>query len=136
MARSFHLYFWKKVIFLRMAVALIAGILLSIRFAISIRIAVVATLVIIALLIVFSLFLKEKTRYRFRIIQGMLITALCVAAGILATWQRDVRNSTDWYGHKMDNAGYLIVSLKEPPTEKPKTYKTEANVQWLINGEK
>ena len=119
-----------------MAVALIAGILLSIRFAISIRIAVVATLVIIALLIVFSLFLKEKTRYRFRIIQGMLLTALCVAAGILATWQRDVRNSTDWYGHKMDNAGYLIVSLKEPPTEKPKTYKTEANVQWLINGEK
>ncbi|MEO8721124.1 MAG: ComEC/Rec2 family competence protein [Ginsengibacter sp.] len=134
MRKTHHIFIWKKAPFLRLLLPVIVGIILQFYFKIQIvSILVLAVLSVVAFLL--SVFLSEAIRFRYKIIQGILISLLLVAFGALITWQKDIRNQSSWYGKHTDSGSYLIATIDEPPVEKAKSLKALASVELVINKE-
>jgi len=132
MAKSYHIFLWKKAPFLRLLVPVIAGILIEYYFKVKIPVTIAIGLLSITLLFVFSFF-REAARYSFRWLQGVMISVFLIAFGSCITWQKDIRNHQNWYGKSCDDSTLLVVRLIEPPVEKEKSYKALASVESCIN---
>ncbi|MCX6318415.1 MAG: ComEC/Rec2 family competence protein [Bacteroidetes bacterium] len=72
------------------------------------------------------------SRYRFAFINGIFLSLLCVVAGGLMNWYHTITNDTNWFGHLYREKDKLIITLQEPPVEKPRSWKAEAEVNFLI----
>lgn len=134
MAKSYHIFLWKKAPFLRLLVPVIAGIVIEYYFKVKIPAIIVIGLLSIISLFAFS-FLREAARYSFRRLQGIMIFVFLIAFGAFITWQKNIRNHQNWYGKTCDDSTFLVVRLIEPPIEKEKSYKALASVESCINND-
>jgi competence protein ComEC len=125
-------YFWNKVPFVRLLVALITGILLQWQFQLPITF-LVSTILVIAGLIVIYFFISLKTKYRTGFTNGIMTNVLIAFLGGLLVWLHDIRNNDRWIGHNYDNSGFVVVTLEEPLVEKTNSYKALARVDGVIN---
>ena len=132
MAKSYHIFLWKKAPFLRLLLPVIAGIIVEYYFKVKIPAIVFIGLLSITFLFAFS-FLREATRYSFRWIQGLMLFVFLIAFGLFITWQKDIRNHQNWYGKTYNDSTFLVIHLIEPPMEKEKSYKALASVESSVN---
>jgi competence protein ComEC len=131
MAKAYKIYIWKKAPFLRLLLPLIAGIILEYYLQCEIRVIVI---LFISLLFTYSIFsaLPLGYRFKFQSLQGIVITLFIINAGLFLTWQKDIRNHSNWYGNYYDSTSYIIATVSEPPVEKSKSFKAVAAVTAII----
>lgn len=131
MIRSYHIFIWKKAPFLRLLVPVIAGIIFEFYISPGFTFILYSGLSFCILYCLFSL-LPENKRYRFRIIQGVIISLFLIAFGAFITSNKNIRNHDKWYGKYYDTSTYFVVTVNEVPIEKPKSYKAIARVNGLV----
>ncbi|MEO9210357.1 MAG: ComEC/Rec2 family competence protein [Ginsengibacter sp.] len=134
MAKSYHIYIWKKAPFLRLLTSLIIGIIIGFYLKFEINSVIIIGVSTFIFYVIFY-FQPEHFRYKYRVIQGLLISCLFVLLGIFITWQKDVRNHKDWYGKKYTDRSFFLVTLNEPPVEKAKTFKILSEVESVITND-
>ena len=123
--------FWKKTPFLRLLLALAAGIIFQWHNKTPLPVLrIVLPAAVLILLVFFSLSLRN--RYRFGLLNGILISTIFFCTGSLLSWQKDIRNDKAWLGHHYNKDVSLIVTLDEPPVEKTKSYKANATVEYIL----
>ena len=132
MSKSNHLFIWKKAPFVRLLLPLIAGIILQFYFKFQFNVIAIAAIILLFLFINFS-FLPEAFRFRFRIIQGFIISIFLIALGAFITWQKDNRNDSEWYGNVKSSENFLVATINEPPVEKAKSYKALVTIKSCLN---
>jgi len=132
MGKPNHIFIWKKAPFLRLLIPVILGILLQFYCKIEIRIITSVTVVLLLSFLIFS-FLPEVLRFRFRAMQGILISLFMLSSGSWLTWQKDARNHQDWYGRYYQPGGFVVATIEEPLVEKAKSFKALAYVETIIN---
>lgn len=132
---AYRTLLWKKIPFLKLILAMIAGILLQWQYQLS-NITWWVSLSI-ALTIIFLFFLLPFfKRYKFAYLNGIFVSLLCFSLGALLASNSDIRNNQLWLGNFYRTGDALVVSLDEPPVEKTKSVKANASVNYLFqNGE-
>ncbi|MBC7873879.1 MAG: ComEC family competence protein [Ferruginibacter sp.] len=123
--------FWKKTPFLRLLLAMIAGIIVQWRFQVN-----STTLTIILLIAIIALagffFIPFFNRYKFAFVNGIITSTLFLCIGAMLAWQQDIRNNKQWLGNFYTEEDAVIVTLDEPPVEKEKSIKANASVKCLL----
>jgi competence protein ComEC len=132
MRKSNLIFIWKKAPFLRLVIPVICGIILQFYGKIEIE-NLLTSAIILCLCFIGFIFLPEAKRFRFRAIQGIFITLFLLVFGCLITWQKDVRNQSNWYGNYNKAGSFIVAKIDEPPIEKAKSYKALASVESIIN---
>ncbi|HMU45586.1 MAG TPA: ComEC/Rec2 family competence protein [Chitinophagaceae bacterium] len=76
------------------------------------------------------------SRFRFAIINGLLLSSLFLSSGAILAYKNDLRNNPDWLGNHYREKTGLLVTLQEPLIEKTKSFKANASVEYLVNKDK
>jgi competence protein ComEC len=130
----FRLPAWKTAPFIRLLLPLAAGILLQwyIQFEITLIIISVTSFTI-----AFALFtaLPLSLKFKLQFVQGILLHAILFAAGMLITWNKDIRHNSSWYGNFYQDSAYIVVQIAAPLTEKPKSFKAEGTAEVIISND-
>ena len=123
--------FWKKAPFIRLLIPLIIGIIIQWYLQIPVLTWIIILSTVTLITISYSLlpFLK---RLRLAGLNGVSINAIFIAAGAILTWQHDIRNQTEWFGNSINQGQKMIVTLAENPIQKTKSYKAEAEINYII----
>jgi competence protein ComEC len=132
MAKSNHIFIWKKAPFVRLLLPLIAGFIFQFYFKFQFNLIAIGAIILLLAFIAFS-FLPEVFRFRFRMMQGMIISLFLITFGALITWKKDVRNDSDWYDKIKSSENFLVATINEPPVEKAKTYKALVTIKSVMN---
>jgi competence protein ComEC len=123
-------YIWKQIPFARLIIPFMIGIAaqwyLQLPAAIGFCTFLVSTCAAIGLSMI-----NITWRYRLRWLQGNMINLSMAALGLLLTHQQDIRNRDAWLGHYYQDGAAMMVTLAEPLVEKAKTYKAEADVNYV-----
>jgi competence protein ComEC len=128
-------YIWKKTPFLRFLLALVAGILLQWHFQWPVHAAWIVLSAAVILYCVFH-FIPFFKKFQLPFLPGMALHFVFIAAGSLLTWYQDVRNEKQWFGNFYESNQSLQLTLEEPPSEKTKSFKANASVNYLLQDEK
>jgi competence protein ComEC len=134
MSKSYSIYLWKKAPFLRLLLPLIAGILLEYYCSFEIQTIIICGGLLALSFIIFSV-LPLSFRFKLQPVAGIIITAFIINAGCFLLWNKDIRNHPEWYGHQYDSSPYIVVTIKEPPVEKNKSYKALANIDAVVKND-
>jgi len=134
MAKSYKIFIWKKAPFLRLLLPVITGILAGYYFKVEVGIIVIIAIILSFAFLIFNL-LPLVYRFKLQAVNGIIITAFFITAGVFLTWNKDACNHPDWYGKKYDGSSYIIATISEPPVEKSKSYKSSANVEAIIKND-
>ncbi|HEV7333430.1 MAG TPA: ComEC/Rec2 family competence protein [Flavisolibacter sp.] len=118
---------WHKAPFVRLLLALAAGILLQWYVAVPLK-TILLLFTCSALLVVGFGFTTVGLRYRLRALQGFALTLLVASCGSVVVWLNDVRNHSHWAGHHYQKGDFVAVTLQEPLVEKANSYKALATV--------
>src|SRR4029078_499308 len=126
-----HIYIWRKAPFLRIFIALVAGILVQWHCQLkpaswfSILFACIGSSTIF-------FYAPLVKRYRLNYFNGALLLISFSAIGALLAWKNDIRNSEDWVGHHYNSLAVLVATLEEKPVEKTRSFKANASVSELL----
>lgn len=122
---------WKRSPFVRLSLPLVLGIIWEYYFQYS-KVQITFTgIVAIAGFLLFRL-LPIVFRFKLQALQGLLINVMIVTAGALLSWQKDIRHDVSWFGNYYHDSDYLVLTVKEPPTQKNKYYKANASVEGIV----
>ncbi|MEP7143149.1 MAG: ComEC/Rec2 family competence protein [Ferruginibacter sp.] len=124
---------WKRAPFIRLLVPLTAGILLEWYLQISLLPIMISGLAFAPAYLIFFLF-PLAVRFKLQIIQGLVLNLLLLSLGLLITWQKDIRNSEDWYEKVYQEGDLIVVRVDEPMVEKTKSFKANGFVEAIIHG--
>jgi competence protein ComEC len=132
MAKSYNIPLWKSSPFVRLILPLVVGIIFQWYVKVPLQINAISIASLLILLVLFNILSIEK-RYKFQWVQGLLINAIICCIGIFLCWQKDIRNSENWYGKYYNDSSSLIVKINEPPIIKEKSIKADGIVEAIIN---
>jgi competence protein ComEC len=132
---AYGVHFWKKTPFIRLLIAMIAGILVQWQFQLNIKVWWLTLIVCITSVVIFF-FIPFFNRYKFAFLNGIAACILFFSVGSLLVWYKDIRHNDQWLGNFYKEKDALVVTLNEPPVEKTKSIKAEASVSYLIKDEK
>lgn len=135
MTPQLPIYLWRKAPFLRLLVPLTAGILYAFYLQPPVRTTTIAIPCLLLLYLLFRL-LPLKAKFRYRPVQGVLLTSLLFFCGHLLLWNKDIRNHDSWYGKYLTDQSCFLATVVEPPEEKPRSYKVILRVDALIKDSK
>jgi competence protein ComEC len=123
-------YFWSKVPFLRLLIALITGIImqwqLQFSFAFLLKAFTVSSLLIVA-----YFFISLKSKYQLSYFNGIAINFIIAVLGAALVWLHDERNHKGWIGHNYTDSSYIIATIEEPLTEKSNSFKAQATINGI-----
>lgn len=131
MSRHFGIPAWKSLPFFRLFWPFIGGIILQWHLQVPLPIIFIAAAGFLLASFLLGL-LSIGIRYQWRMVQGLFLHLVLFALGMLVTSMADPTKEKDWYGNRYQKDDILLISLLEPLTEKPSTYKSEARVDALI----
>jgi competence protein ComEC len=127
-------YFWKKAPFVRLLIALMAGILLQWHWQVSPAswwmIFITGTLLSSSFF-----FLSFFRRYQLGILNGLAVFSVFLALGALLAWQEDIRHHDQWLGKQYSPGDAILVRLDEPLVEKTKSLKANATAIHLLHND-
>lgn len=124
-------YFWRKSPFVRLLLPFMAGIVIQWHWQIPVT--TLWILLIFSLILTISFFLIPFfQRYKLAWVSGVCITVLFISIGALLTWHKDIHHSNHWFGNVYSENPSIVVSLDEPLVEKTKSFKVNANVNYII----
>lgn len=124
-------HFWKKAPFIKLLLALALGIILQWH----LQPAYAGWLILLfsgTILLTSFLFIPFFSRYKLSFLTGIAVSFIFIAAGGILAWNKDVRKHKDWLGHTYKEGEPVIATLDEPPVEKTKSYKADAEVRYTI----
>jgi competence protein ComEC len=124
-------HLWKKIPFLKLLLAMMAGIIVQWHFQFDVKIWGVSIVACFAFLISFF-FIPFFNRYKFGFFSGIAASLLFFSFGALLTWHKDIRNNNNWVGNFYKEKDGIVVTLLEPPVEKTKSIKANAAVSYLL----
>jgi len=124
--------FLKKAPALKLLPAMMAGILIQWHFKPDHIIAPVLCFLGIGLLLLFS-FIPLFKKYKLSVLSGISIFLIFFSIGAILVQVNDIRNNQDWIGNKYQSRDGIVASLTEPLSEKTKSYKANAKIDFLID---
>jgi competence protein ComEC len=129
-----HSAFWKSAPLIRLLIPLIAGIIIQwyLQLILSYILLSISCFGIAFLLIYFF---SPSAKYYLRKFQGGLIFLIIASVAMLLTWQKDRRHQNSWYGNFYTDSSVLLVKINEPLVEKSRSFKAEAIVKGIFNGQ-
>ena len=125
-------YFWSKAPFVRLLIALIAGIIIQWRIQFAFEF-LATGFAITFLLILIYFFIPLKSKYRFSYFNGIAINFMIAVFGGSLVWMHDIRNDDKWIGHSYSDSSYVIVTIEEPLTEKTNSFKAQATINGIYS---
>ena len=131
MSNITHIFIWKKAPFLRLLIPVIAGIVLQFLIHIPVSVIISFAISLFVILVVFS-FLSQSIQFRFKPLQGILISLLLLLFGAYLNWYKDIRNNPEWYGHFTDSTKVFVATVAEPLQQTAKSFKAIASVERVI----
>ncbi len=132
---SYGSNFWKKTPFVKLLLAMIAGIIVQWMLPISINTWWINLAAVFVVLVSFF-FIPFFKRYKLYFINGILAGVIFFSMGAMLVWQHDITKSKQWLGYFYKEQDALQVTLDEPPVEKTKSFKANATVNGLFqNGQ-
>ena len=131
---AYGMHFWKKAPFVKLLLAMIAGILTQWHFQINTTIWLI-TLPVCLVIIISFFFILFFNRYRLGFITGIATGILFLSVGALLARQKDIRNNKQWLGNFYKEKDGIVVTLDEPPVEKTKSIKANATVSYILQNE-
>ena len=131
MLRTHSIPVWKTAPFIRLLLPFIAGIIMQWYLQFSLAATIIAVICFKIAFLLFRFF-PLSLRFKWKVLQGFILNALLLSIGAWVTWQKDIRNSTGWYGNHYHNSDYLVVRIDEPLTEKARSFKAVGYVESII----
>jgi competence protein ComEC len=123
---------WHRSPFIRLVIALIAGIILQWQF--DLREIYLWTLLVASVTCIISYsFLPLALKYKLASLNGLLVHLFVAAAGALLVYTNNIRHDKNWFGNNYENGDYIVVRLEEPLVTKTNSYKAEASVIQIHN---
>ena len=124
---SFNAKAFKKIPFLRLLIALIAGILIQQHCQFE-KIFIAAMLAgFIIIYIGYSILIKNK-KYGWRWMDGLLLLIIVFCLGMCIVYFKSMQHQQTWVGNEK-NISSILVTIDEPLVEKAKTYKAVASIR-------
>jgi competence protein ComEC len=118
--------------FLRLIIPLATGILLQWYGRLCAETGWILLSVSASLLLLLNLRLSFFC-FRYHWLNGVLLFLLLAGTGLLLSFYNNVSHRANWMNRFYNDSSIIVATISEPFTEKPKTYKTIATVQQLIN---
>ncbi|MEP7107986.1 MAG: ComEC/Rec2 family competence protein [Ferruginibacter sp.] len=132
MHKPYSVPIWKKAPFIRLLVPLITGIIIQWYLQCAFPLVLISSLCFAIAHLLFFLF-PLAMRFRLQSMQGLLLNGLLVGLGLLVTWQKDMRNSENWYGRVYHDSDLIVLRVDEPMVEKAKSFKVNGFVEGIIH---
>jgi competence protein ComEC len=133
--KEIRISIWKKIVFIRFLIPLIAGILL--QWNLQLPVSYSWYLLGASFLFLFiSFFYSNYGSYRLAIINGIAITFIFLSLGSLLTWYKDTRHHDDWFGKYYKSGDFVKLTLEEPLVEKENSYKALATITAVKENDK
>jgi competence protein ComEC len=123
------IYTWRKIPYLRILIALIAGIIIQWHVQIPLGLLIPA-LCIFCFLLIGLFFIPFFERYRLSFLGGVAISLLFITIGALLTWVKDIRHDKQWIGRYYKETDKVIVTINESLIEKTKSFKADPSVNF------
>jgi competence protein ComEC len=131
--QKFGVSYWKRIPFFRLLLPLIAGII--IQFYLPLNNALLSGCFIAGVLIVLSARLMKTVKlFRMIWLPGLGLHLTFFALGCLLVNVNNIETNPNWVRHHYHSKDALLVTIMEPPVEKPKSWKAVANIESLIAG--
>lgn len=134
MQPAFNLPLWKQAPFIRLLFPLIAGILLQWYLGFSLAFILVCMVCFAVALLCYH-FLSVSLKFAFRFFQGFLIYLVIISFALFITRQSDKSKLKTWYGHQLNDSSKILLKINEPLVPKKNSYKADAVVEAIINGD-
>src|SRR5262245_6707516 len=125
----------KKYPFAKLLLALLTGIILEWYSLLPLDTLIIIISLSWVVLFGFSFFPLTK-KVTFRWLQGAIILFIVLVSGSMLTYFTDIRHSPDWFGNYQQSSLYILISLKDAPEQKPKSYKAIATVDAVLRNGK
>ncbi|MEO6538473.1 MAG: ComEC/Rec2 family competence protein [Ferruginibacter sp.] len=131
----FRIPVWKTAPFIRVLFPFTVGIILQWYVQFHIYFILVA-IGCFSISFFFFYYLPLTLRYKLFRLQGILLNLIIATVALFVTRQQDIRHKKTWFGHQYKLGSALVVKLNEPLLEKINSFKADAIVEAVINGEK
>jgi len=125
----------KQFPFIRLLVALIAGIMFQWYFKITLSGIMVLVCSILLGLTFFSV-LSFTKKFVFNWVRGLLLLLLFVCTGMAITWKKNITNDSKWFGRNYIPGSPLIATIGEPLIEKSNSWKGMATITAIYQNNK
>ncbi len=134
MSEPLNIPLYKKAPSIRLLLPFAAGIILQWYVQPAVLFSMAAIICFSLALLLFAI-LKTAVHYKWQFIQGLLLHLVLIAAGMLVTWNKDVRHQNSWYGNYYKEGDFVVVVINEPLVEKAKSFKADADVEQIIHND-
>ncbi len=124
-------HFLKKTPFLKLFIALSAGILLQWYLPAPVIVWWIAIFVNMLILVLFF-YISLSERFRLFFIAGLATIFLFISVGALLVQYNNIKNNKNWFGRLYKTGNEVIALLDEPLSEKARSYKVNARVLKLL----
>ncbi len=128
------LYLWKQAPFLRLLIPLIAGIILQWYCNLPVQPAWWLLMAAITAMVLFN-YRLSFLQYRFGWLNGMFINTMFLSIGILMCWYANMKHQQTWIGNDYRPNDAMVVTLQEPLSAKPNSFKANASVELRLRGD-
>lgn len=124
-------WFWERVPFFRILLPLVAGITAYEYSWLRIPALHVFVLLVLGLTSYVITALVPRRTHGISLVNAILLHAFLFLSGWIVCYQNDIKNDSRWFGHRIADSEAFVVSIKNDPAEKDRTWKLEVNV---LNG--
>lgn len=128
--RQYGKQFWRAVPFLRLLIPLTAGILLEQYLDYPLLSIIITGTACFSVSCIVT-FLSLVKKYQLRWITGLCLQLLMLSAGSALVYFQNIEKDPDWIGHHIKEQVSLYVTIQEPLTGKPNSYKTIVKAEWM-----
>lgn len=134
MSKPLNIPIWKTAPITRLLVPFVMGILLQWYLQASVLLIMSCTAGFSIAFFLFSFFSLAK-KFKLQVVQGLLLQLMLLSAGMLVTWNKDIRHHRNWYGSSYKESDFIIAIINEPLVEKTKSYKADARIVQIIRND-
>jgi competence protein ComEC len=125
---------WKEAPFLRLIIPLMCGIILQWYLQVSITVSLAFLTASIGLYLLFQ-FSKSFVQFKLYWLNGIMLNAFLFTIGMLLVYYHDISHQQKWIGNYYKNGDAVIATLQEPLSEKDKSFKALASVQYVLSND-
>ena len=124
---------WKTAPFIRLLFPFILGIIFQWYLQLNIHFIIIC-IVCFSISFILFYYLPVSLRYKLLRLQGILLNLIIASLALFVTWQQDIRQKENWFGHRYNQQSSLIVKINEPLIEKANSFKADGIVEAVVNG--
>lgn len=125
---------WKRFPFLQLLIPLCAGILCNWYLQGPLSLWMILLPLSLSAIIIFSGF-PLLARFRYSPAAGIFSFIFFFATGAALCWFKDIRHQSGWIGRNHNESVSYLLTLEEPPVEKPNSYKALARTDGMTDGQ-